>query len=100
MLLTKNQIIKKLEENKNKIKSFGVKKLWLFGSYARGEQDENSDIDFLVEFENKKDTLISLKLGVFLEDIFDKEVDLGEKEYIKKDYRDFILKECIEGIKI
>ena len=54
-ILTKDEILlNKLNENKDKIKSFGVKKLWLFGSYVREEQDENSDIDFLVEFEMGK----------------------------------------------
>ena len=90
MLLTKNQIIKKLEKNKDKIKSFGVKKLWLFGSYARGEQDENSDIDFLVEFE-KYDYLKELDLQTFLYSLFEKDSQVLEKNNIRKDYRNFIL---------
>ena len=90
MLLTKNQIIKKLEKNKDKIKSFGVKKLWLFGSYARGEQKEDSDIDFLVEFE-KYDYLKELDLQTFLYSLFEKDSQVLEKNNIRKDYRNFIL---------
>ena len=90
MLLDKKQIIEKLEENKDKIKSFGVKKLWLFGSYARGEQKEDSDIDFLVEFE-KYDYLKELDLQTFLYSLFEKDSQVLEKNNIRKDYRNFIL---------
>lgn len=42
-----------LEEIKEKVapiaKKYGVKKMWLFGSYARGEADKDSDMDFLYE---------------------------------------------------
>ncbi|MBI5392885.1 hypothetical protein HZA96_03355 [Candidatus Woesearchaeota archaeon] len=40
-MLTKEQIIKRLEKNKTEIKSFGVRKLELFGSFARNEQKHN-----------------------------------------------------------
>ena len=53
-ILTKKSILEKIKENKKKIKSLGVKKLWLFGSYAKDEQTEKSDIDFLVEFGKMK----------------------------------------------
>ncbi len=49
-MLTKKKIIRIIENNKNKIKNFGVKKLTLIGSYARDNATENSDIDLLVEF--------------------------------------------------
>ena len=99
MLLTKNQIIKKLEGNKDKIKSFGVKKLWLFGSYARGEQDENSDIDFLVEFEiGKNDISNELDFQVFLYNLFEKDIGLCQKNEIRKEYKPFILNDSLVGI--
>jgi predicted nucleotidyltransferase len=45
--MTKQEIIQKLKENMNKIKSFGVKRLGIFGSAVRGEITEKSDIDFV-----------------------------------------------------
>jgi predicted nucleotidyltransferase len=45
-----NEILAKIEANMMKIKGFGVKKIGLFGSFARGEQTNTSDIDILVEF--------------------------------------------------
>ena len=91
-MLNKEQIIKKIEQNKYKIKSFGVKKLVLIGSYARNEANEKSDIDFLVEFERGRG-LFDDYVGLlqFLEDLYGKNVDLGEPKLIRKELRPYIL---------
>ena len=92
-MLTSNQILKKLEENKEKIKSFGVKRLALFGSYLRNEQKEESDIDFLVEFEQDKKTFDNyFDLKFFLEKLFNCKVDLVIKETIKEEISTLSLK--------
>lgn len=44
-MLTTNQILAKIEQHQETIRQFGVQKLTLFGSYARGEAKKNSDID-------------------------------------------------------
>jgi predicted nucleotidyltransferase len=50
-VLTKEEIIKRLKENKEDLqKRFPIGNIALFGSYARGEETERSDIDILVEF--------------------------------------------------
>jgi predicted nucleotidyltransferase len=50
-MLTKEDILKRLREHKGELQQkFPVKDIALFGSYARGEQTPESDIDFLVEF--------------------------------------------------
>lgn len=56
-MFTKEAILKALEENMKEIREFGVKKLGLFGSFVRGEQKDESDIDILVEFEKGKKPL-------------------------------------------
>ncbi len=82
MALNKVSILKKLVENKEQILSYGVKKIGLFGSYSKGKQTKNSDLDFLVTFdENTFDNFMDLKF--FLEDIFDRKVDLVIEENIK-----------------
>ena len=50
-MISKKEIIKRIEDNKYKIKKFRVKKIGLFGSYLKNKQTKKSDIDFLVEFE-------------------------------------------------
>lgn len=49
-MTTKEQILRTLSENKDQLQAeFKVRKLALFGSYARGEQREGSDVDILVD---------------------------------------------------
>lgn len=92
VLLTKKEIILKLEENKDKIKSLGVKKITLFGSYASDKAKPESDLDFLVEFEKGRGLFDDyVKLLHFLEDLFKKEVDLGEEHLLKEELRPYIL---------
>lgn len=76
-LHTKEDILKLLEENREQIKDFGVSKLGLFGSYAKGEQNEDSDMDFYVEFEEGKKTFNNLiNLAFYLEDNLGQKVDV------------------------
>lgn len=90
--LTKEKILDELHNNKDKIRSFGVKKLILFGSFARDEQKETSDIDFLVEFKEKRG-LFDDKVGLLLllEDLFEREIDLGKTSLLREELRDEIL---------
>lgn len=53
---TKRKALSLIEEHRDKVKALGVKKLGLFGSFAREEQGMASDIDLLVEFERGKKT--------------------------------------------
>jgi len=56
-----------------------VKKVYLFGSYARGEADDNSDIDLGVEMEHVRMSLWQFaSLAVGLEERLHKKVDLVE----------------------
>jgi predicted nucleotidyltransferase len=88
------QILKIIEANREKIKGFGVRRLGLFGSAARGEATEASDLDFLVELEKKTfDNYMDLK--EFLEELFGCKVDLVMKDAIKPLLREPILREAI-----
>lgn len=83
-----------MDENRDTIKGYGVRKLALFGSYARGAEKETSDMDFLVEFEKKTfDNYMDLKL--FLEGLFDRKVDLVIADAVRPRLRNPILEETI-----
>ncbi len=56
-VVNKENILMLVERNKDMVKSLGVKRLGLFGSFVRGEQGPDSDIDVLVEFRSGKKTL-------------------------------------------
>lgn len=75
--LTKEDILSILQRNRDRLKTYGVKKIGLFGSFVRNEQHAVSDIDFLVEFETGKKTFKNfMELSFFLEELFDREIEL------------------------
>jgi uncharacterized protein len=87
-------ILKIIEANRETLKRFGVRSLGLFGSVARGEATESSDLDFLVELEKKSfDAYMDLK--DFLEELFGCNVDLVMKDALKPRLKEPILKETI-----
>ncbi len=77
------------------LKKYSVKRAGLFGSYTRGEQKENSDIDILVEIEEDISLLDFIGLKLELEDALGIKVDLVEYCTIKPVLRDVILKEQV-----
>jgi uncharacterized protein len=88
--MDKTIIIKKiipiLEQN-------GVTRAALFGSFARGEGGENSDIDLLVEFEKGKSLLDLVGLKIELEEALGREIDVITYNSIHPLLKDSILKE-------
>ena len=88
----KIKIIKILKKNK-------IKKAGIFGSYARGEQKKNSDIDIAVEINNPKMSLLGfVKIINSLEKILKRKVDLVEYDSIKPRIKERILNEEIRII--
>lgn len=69
------EILEILRQNKDLLKRYRVKNIGLFGSFLRNESNNESDIDLLVDFEEKSvDNFIDLVFE--LEKIFDRKVDL------------------------
>lgn len=92
--MTCEEILHEVEENRETIRGFGVVRLGIFGSYARGDDKETSDLDFLVEFDQATfDNYFDLKF--FLEGLFAREVDLVIKDTIKPRIRAAILEETV-----
>lgn len=62
MITTKQDVLDLLNQNKSKLRALGVKRIGIFGSFVRGEQRPESDIDFLVEFQPGKKTFDNFSL--------------------------------------
>jgi hypothetical protein len=77
-------------------RDFGVRRIALFGSTARGEATEDSDLDLLVDFEAGPtfDSFMGLKL--FLEDHLGRRVDLVTPESLKPRLRPIIEREAVD----
>lgn len=77
---------------KNKVRFFQkyqLTQIGIFGSIARGEQTENSDIDIIIEFEPNTSDLYSLKLNLRneIQSKFNRPVDICRLKYIKPIFR-------------
>lgn len=82
-MLTKEEVIKTLKKELPYLKAtFGVKRIGLFGSYSKGLQREDSDVDIIIEFE-KPIGLKFVELADYIESILGRKVDILTPEGIK-----------------
>jgi hypothetical protein len=77
-------------------RDFGVRRLSLFGSTARDEAREDSDLDILVEFEVSPTLDSYLGLKYFLEDRIGRKVDLVTPEALKPRMRPVVEREAVD----
>jgi len=89
----------RIEEIRQKIlpilRRSGVRKAGIFGSVARGEARENSDIDILVDIESEMSLLDFIGLKLEIEKALGREIDLVEYSTIKPLLRERILGEQV-----
>lgn len=93
--MTREQILDFLRQNKQEMHDrFGVIKIGLFGSYARGEAREDSDVDVaIVLSRNSADSYFGLLH--FLEDSFAARIDLGIESNFKPFIKPYIMREIV-----
>jgi len=75
---------------------FGLKSLLLFGSVARNEATQESDLDFIVNFNGVITFDRYMDLKIFLEDLFGKKIDLAIEDTLKPQIRQKIFEEAID----
>ncbi len=91
---TKYDIFSILRESHQHIQALGVKRLGLFGSFVRGEQSKDSDVDILVEFEHGQKTFDHfMELSFLLEDLLHRRVELVTPQSLSPYIGPHILKE-------
>jgi len=74
--------MKLLESHRQDLKALGVRRIGLFGSFAKGQQDTTSDLDFIVTLEKENfDSYMDIKF--LLEKLFKKKVDLVLEQSLK-----------------
>ena len=94
MIQTKNELIQLIKSNAETIKSFGVEKLGLFGSFIHDKATEKSDVDFLVDFYPEKKTYNNLfYLYELLENKTGRKVEVLTRQGLSKYIGPHILKD-------
>jgi hypothetical protein len=73
---------------------YGVRGLWLFGSYLRGEQRKSSDLDVLVEFDRVPSFFEFMRLERYLSELLKVKIDLVMKSALKPTIGRHILEEA------
>ena len=75
--------------------SFGVTGLALFGSFARDQATDSSDVDILVEFGIAPDWKAYFGVVSYLEDIFGRPVDVATISEVRKEIRPFVERDAV-----
>lgn len=93
-MLSRDKIIKTIQENTAQIRLYGVRKMGIFGSFAKTNQNPKSDIDVLVEFDRGNKTFDNyMELKFYLEKLFHRKVDLVIKDALKTSIKNRVLAE-------
>lgn len=90
------QILNYLTLNKDRFqREYHLTRIGIFGSVARGEQSDESDIDLIVEFEDGTDNLYEIKQKLIseIQSRFKMPVDVCREKYIKPFFKSQILSE-------
>jgi predicted nucleotidyltransferase len=81
MIQRKEELVEALSQNRRGMESLGVRRIGLFGSFARDAQRADSDVDLLVEFEPGRKTFDNyMQLAFLLEDLLQRRVELVTPE--------------------
>ncbi len=100
MITNKKILFTTLQKNSETIKSFGVERIGVFGSFVRNEADENSDVDFLIEFRQGQKKYSNLfSLHTFLETLTQRKVEVLTRESLSPCIGPYILNE-VEYVQI
>jgi predicted nucleotidyltransferase len=92
---TKEDVFTLLRQNGAQLRRYGVSRLSVFGSFARGEPKDDSDVDILVEFEPGRKTFDNfMGLADYLEELFGRKVDLLTPESLNPRFGHYILEEA------
>jgi predicted nucleotidyltransferase len=90
------EILNKLKKEKSNLrKNYHITKIGIFGSYVRGEETPESDIDILVEFEKTPSLFKFISIEEYLESILNKKIDLVREQGLKSRLKDRILSEVV-----
>ena len=98
ILMNKNEIINYLQEQQPYFyNTFGIKFIGLFGSFSRGDETDESDIDILYDIEkDKKLSMFKyLKIASQLENFFHKKIDLVRVDTLKPTVKKYVEKDLI-----
>lgn len=96
-MINRDYILSTIKDHKPNIRDLGVQEIGLFGSFARNEQSQASDIDILIDFIPEQENFDNLlALYEYLEALFiDMDIEIVTKNGLSPHIGPYILKEVI-----
>lgn len=94
--MDRQQINRIMQDHRNELNELGIRSLAVFGSTVRGEADENSDVDILVEFNRPIGLLHFSKVRLRLEELLGQSVDLVSRNALIDELKEDILAEAVD----
>jgi uncharacterized protein len=96
MVKTQDEVLQILSDRKSSLlQTYQITSLGIFGSYARGSQTADSDIDVLVDYEKAPSLFKLIELRDYLSELFGMKVDVVTRNSLKARIRERILAEVI-----
>jgi len=97
--MRRQDVLKALETNRAELQAMGVKSLQLFGSLARDEARDSSDVDLLVEFDRPVGLLHFAGVEEYIESLLGGvKVDLVLKRALREEFRQQVFQEAINAL--
>jgi uncharacterized protein len=95
-MISRQEVMARLKSLKGELATrYDVREIGIFGSVARQEHDDVSDIDLLVEFGSHADLLTYIGLWQYLEDSFGIKIDLVSKGGLRREMRDAVMRDVV-----
>ena len=94
--LNRDDVLGLLREHKPIMKErFGISEISLYGSFARDEANDDSDIDVVVKFEGKPTAKTYFGAQFYIEDLSGRKVDLARRHELRKEILPYVDKDLI-----
>lgn len=95
-MLSLDEIRQSLSTQKSILqKNYKINRLGIFGSYVRGEQKQESDLDILIDYEEVPSLITLIEIENHLSELLGVKVDLVTRKGIKPQLRSYILEEVV-----
>ncbi|MCD6512088.1 MAG: nucleotidyltransferase family protein [Thermoplasmata archaeon] len=95
-MMNLEEIERILAEHKEELyQKYKIKEIGIFGSFVRGEESKESDVDIVVEFEEVPGLIKFIEIEEYLSKLLGRKVDLVRKPSIREELKDKIMKEVV-----
>lgn len=95
--MTLEQLLRRIADVRGELSGMGIARLAVFGSFARNEATDASDIDLLVEFSHPVGLFEFARVRRKLSELLGREVDLVTFAGLRKEIRERVLRESVNA---